>query len=331
MEPARAARRRAASMKSSSSAAPIPCRWAAGCDREQQQFGLVGDGAQPARSRRLAVAVVARERQRRRPPSAGSRRIASASRPRRSGVERRVHDRHDRVEIVAAFAGRERGPARGAGAARSCRGRGPWRRGRGRRPGAGRASAARRAGAARRRRGARRRAPRRCRAPRPAPRRRCRRPAARSIARGGLAGGRLATGAERVERGTVDIAATNNSPCPPCIATATGPVARRAGGEQRERANPASGTSQPIARPCAAAIADAHAGEAAGADADQDLRRDVRPPSRSAIIGTSRSAWPRPISSSALGDAARRRRRTARRCRPRSTCRSPGSSRLPMA
>ena len=42
---------------------------------------------------------------------------------------------------------------------------------------------------------------------------------------------------------------------------------------------------------------DANSGEAAGTDTDEDLGR-LRPPRSSAIIGTSRSAWPRPIPSS---------------------------------
>ena len=50
--------------------------------------------------------------------------------------------------------------------------------------------------------------------------------------------------------------------------------------------------------------ADADAGEAARADADQDAGRPLRPSSSSAIIGTSRSAWPRPISSSARATQA---------------------------
>ena len=51
---------------------------------------------------------------------------------------------------------------------------------------------------------------------------------------------------------------------------------------------------------------DPDAGEAARADADQDPVRLRGRPSSSAIIGTSRSAWPRPISSSLARDACAR-------------------------
>ena len=73
---------------------------------------------------------------------------------------------------------------------------------------------------------------------------------------------------------------------------------RRASGEQRERRHAGKPAPQPIARPCAAAIADADAGEAAGADSDQDAgSASARRAARRSSAPAAR-LWPRPISSS---------------------------------
>ena len=79
--------------------------------------------------------------------------------------------------------------------------------------------------------------------------------------------------------------------------------ASRAGGEQRQRRHAGKLGAPADRQAVRGGDRDADAGEAARADADQDAGRRVRPSSSSAIIGTSRSAWPRPISSSRARDA----------------------------
>ena len=65
---------------------------------------------------------------------------------------------------------------------------------------------------------------------------------------------------------------------------------------------PPSSASQPIARPCAAAMPTRMPVKLPGPTPTR-MRSALRPSSNSSIIGTSRSAWPRPISSSRARDA----------------------------
>ena len=318
-----AARARSTKCSSSSRADAAPLM--VGRDREQQQFGFAGDRADSekpgaaARARRRASAT--------RRSSAGSRRIATGSMPRRSGS--------NAASMIAMTASRSRDPpgtsgdlrARASGVAHQRRDRGRGHRARGHRSAAARGSAGLRAvrsASAARGQAATRLAP----AARGDQARRARsdHELGASIRAAASPGGRLCSGVDGASGGVelldeqLAVAAG--------IAAATAPVRWR-----RRRAAPATTfprarQSQPIARPCAAAIADPDAGEAAGPDADQDAASASRPSSNSSIIGTSRSAWPRPISSSRWATQLPRRR-TRRRCRRRSTCRSQGSSHAP--
>src|SRR6185369_4641614 len=90
---------------------------------------------------------------------------------------------------------------------------------------------------------------------------------------------------------------TNNSPCPPTTATATAPCDAALAAIRPSEDIPLSSASQPIARPCAAAMATRMPVKLPGPTPTR-IRAARRPSITSAIIGTSRSAWPRPISSS---------------------------------
>ena len=90
---------------------------------------------------------------------------------------------------------------------------------------------------------------------------------------------------------------TNSSPWPPAsprrLAFAAARRRRASASEECREASHLPADRQALG----GGDADPDAGEAAGADTDED-RSARRPSSSSAIIGTSRSAWPRPISSS---------------------------------
>ena len=91
---------------------------------------------------------------------------------------------------------------------------------------------------------------------------------------------------------------TNSSPWPPAMAAATLPSP--GGAEAASSARmfmPASGTLQPIAMPCAAAMPTRRPVKLPGPTPTR-MRVGTWPSSISSIIGTSRSAWPRPITSS---------------------------------
>ena len=142
---------------------PRPCDVAA--HREQQQFGLAGDG--PAKAKPIDVVVLARQRSARRP--------ASAAGPAHCDAVQASPKRGSKLSSITAItasrsamppARRRRSPARSCASAS--------RRARGRRSAAARGAQSAAAAAARRRRAAARRAIGRSRAPRPAPRRRSR-------------------------------------------------------------------------------------------------------------------------------------------------------------
>ena len=90
---------------------------------------------------------------------------------------------------------------------------------------------------------------------------------------------------------------TNSSPCPPCIAAATEvpPVAPAASSASEDI--PVNWASQPIAKPCAAAMPTRSPVKLPGPTPTM-MRLAMRPSRSSAIIGTRRSAWPRPMCSS---------------------------------
>ena len=127
----------------------------------------------------------------------------------------------------------------------------------------------------------------------------------RADMRGGV-GGRQRD--ERVDRGEgMGGEALHEHLAMPAVSTTAQHIQRRIVGEaarrdQRRSTNSrCTGTPQPSPRPIARGEADADAGEAARPAIDQD-RVGATPPasaSSAAIIGTSRSAWPRPTSSRA--------------------------------
>ena len=116
-----------------------------------------------------------------------------------------------------------------------------------------------------------------------------------------MLGGRRGRKVEQIGRAARAIAPsncwTNSSPWPPSIAAATGAGRVGACGEQRQRRHSVQLAVPADRQSLRGGDPDADSGEAARADADQDA---IGPPpsSISSSIGTSRSAWPRPISSS---------------------------------
>ena len=268
-----------------------------GIDREQQQLGLVGDGADQREAADLAIIVSASvsetpaigripahcERVQASPKhgwkaaamiamtSSRSSLLArcAAGQPGRAAPRRRHH------AALRARVGRA-GIDRLASSMRSSSGK------------CERAAGAS-AGAA---------APRRPRAPRPAPRRRCRRRAAHRSCRCGRGGRQVQDRPGRGELLAVECLDEQ-------FAVAAGHrrrdlalAGRRRGGEQAPGCSCRhSGTLQPIAMPCAAAIPTRRPVKLPGPTPTR-ICVGTWPSSISSIIGTSRSAWPRPITSS---------------------------------